>query len=93
MGAKLPQFITRGIFNKNAKKMVISSMAQDIIQRGGHDSELETINGHFIKLADQNNIQAPYIKTIYELCKREFARDTFKPMDVKEVWAAVSRAL
>ncbi len=93
MGAKLPQFITRGMFNQNAKKMVVSSMSQDIIQRGSHDSELENINGHFIKLADQYNIQAPYIKTIYELCKREFVRDTFTPLDVKDVWADVSKAL
>ncbi len=93
MGAKLPQFITRGMFNKNAKKMVVSSMAQDIIQRGGHDSELETINGHLLELADQHNIQAPYIRTMYEMCKREFAKDTFTPLDVAEVWGEVSEAL
>jgi 2-dehydropantoate 2-reductase len=93
LGATLPQFITRGMFRKNAKKMVMSSMAQDIIQRGGHDSELETINGYMLELAGKNNIHAPYNRTIYDLCKREFSKQKFRPIDVKEVWTEVRRRL
>ncbi len=93
LGATLPRFLTRGMFRKNAKKMVMSSMAQDIIQRGGHDSELETINGYMLGLAEKNKINVPYNKTIYELCKREFSKEEFKPMDVRDVWAEVSARL
>ena len=90
MGAKLPQFLTRGMFQRNAAKMVMSSMAQDIIQRGASDSELETINGYFIQLADKHRIQAPFNRTIYNLCRAEFAKKKFIPMDVKDVWAAAA---
>jgi 2-dehydropantoate 2-reductase len=93
LGATLPQFLTRGMFRKNAKKMVMSSMAQDIIQRGGRDSELETINGYMLGLAEKNNIDTPYNRAIYELCKREFSKEKFNPIDVRDVWAAVSARL
>jgi 2-dehydropantoate 2-reductase len=92
-GAKLPRFITKGMFRKNAKKMVLSSMAQDIIQRGGHDSELETINGYFLKLAEKHGVNAPYNRTVYELCKREFAKPKFEPLDVRVVWEEVSKRI
>jgi 2-dehydropantoate 2-reductase len=87
--AKLPQFITKSIFEKNVAKMVMSSMAQDVIQRGSSDSELESLNGYFIKLADKNGMKVPYNRAVYELCKREFAKPKFEPIDVTEVWAKV----
>ncbi len=92
-GAKLPRFITKGLFQKNVKKMVISSMAQDIIQRGGHDSELETINGYFLKLADRYGIRAPYNRAVYALCRETFARAPFESLDVKEVYERVMKEL
>jgi len=92
-GARLPRFITKGMFDRNAKKMVISSMGQDIIQRGGSDSELESINGYVLKLAEKHGTPAPYNRTVYELCKREFSGGKFTPMDVKDVWAEVEKAL
>jgi len=91
--AKLPQFITRGLFEKNVKKMVMSSMAQDIIQRGGTESELESLNGYFIKLADRRGLKVPYNRAIYELCKREFGKPDFQPLDVTEVWAKVQEKM
>ncbi len=93
LGATLPRFLTRGMFRKNAKKMVMSSMAQDIIQRGGRDSELETINGYMVGLAEKHNVDAPYNRAVYELCKREFSREKFSPLDVRDVWAEVRAGL
>jgi len=92
-GAKLPRLITKGMFRKNARKMVISSMAQDIIQRGGHDSELETINGYFVSLAEKHGVEAPYNRAVYELCRREFAKEKFEPLDVTAVWEEVQKRL
>ncbi|MCP3942116.1 MAG: 2-dehydropantoate 2-reductase [Desulfobacteraceae bacterium] len=91
--ATLPQFITRRLFEKNVKKMVISSMAQDIIQRGGTESELESINGYFLKMADSNGVKAPYNRTIYQMCVNEFNKPSFKPLDVKDVWKEVEKVL
>ena len=92
-GATLPQMLTRGMFKRNIKKMVISSMAQDVIQRGGSSSELESLNGYMLALADRHGVDAPYNRVIYDLCKREFAQDSFTPMDVRDVWKEVERLL
>ncbi len=91
--ATLPQFLTKRAFEKNVKKMVISSMAQDIIQRGGSESELESINGYFLKMADANGVKVPYNRTIYEMCKKEFNKPSFQPLDVKDVWREVEKVL
>lgn len=92
--AKLPQFITKKPFEENLKKMVVSSMAQDIIQRGGTDSELESINGYFLELADKHGVKATYNRVVYELCKERFAAaGGFEPMDIKDVYAKIKEQL
>jgi 2-dehydropantoate 2-reductase len=88
-GSHLPRSITKPIFDRNVAKMVLSSMAQDILQRGGHDSELETINGYLLSLADRQGLAVPYNRAVYDLCRREFAKPAFTPLDVTEVYAAV----
>jgi 2-dehydropantoate 2-reductase len=93
LGAKLPRIITKPLFEKNLKKMVMSSMSQDIIQRGGKESELETINGYVVRLAEKHGVKAPYNRAIYNLCKKEFAKPEFHPLDVREVWKAVAPEL
>jgi len=88
-GSHLPRAITKPIFEKNVAKMVLSSMAQDILQRGGHESELETINGYLLSLADRQGLSVPYNRAVYDMCRREFAKPTFAPLDVTEVYAEV----
>ena len=93
MSAKLPNFITMGIFKKSLAQMVLSSMAQDILQRRSGVSELDSLQGHFVELANKYNVPAPYNKTIYTLCKREFAKEDFKPMTEEQIWAEVKKNL
>lgn len=90
---RLPRFLTKGVFEKNARKMVMSSMAQDILQRGGTDSELESLNGYFLSMADKGGVKAPYNRAIYRLCKERFSKGSFTPMDVRDVWAVVEKEL
>ncbi len=47
----------------------MSSMSQDIIQRGGTDSELESLTGYILRLARRNRVKAPYNEAVYELGK------------------------
>ncbi|MCJ8270891.1 MAG: 2-dehydropantoate 2-reductase [Psychrosphaera sp.] len=84
--ALLPQFLTRKLFAKNVKKMVLSSMAQDIIQNGRTDNELHDINGYLLGLADQFGVDAPYNKAMYQLCQSAFAAEQFSPMRVDDIW-------
>ncbi len=89
----LPNFLTNGIFKKNVSKMVLSSMGQDILQRKGHDTELETLNGHLIKKADEAGVSIPYNKAVYDLCKEEFKKPVFHPISVEKVWEKVEKYL
>lgn len=93
MSAKLPDFITMGLFKKSLASMVLSSMAQDILQRKTGVSELESLLGHFVGLAKENHVPIPYNETVYELCKREFAKPDFTPMTETQVWEAVKKRL
>jgi len=88
---KLPRVITKKMFEKNVKKMVLSSMAQDVIQRGSDQNELDNLNGYFVNLADELGMKAPYNRAVYELCKSEFSKPDFKPVDVMYVWDNVKQ--
>lgn len=90
MAANLPRFVTKRKFRASLKKMVVSSMAQDIIQRQQTDSELSSINGQIIDLARKHGVAAPYNETIYDLCHERFAAQPFRPMTLPEVWAAIN---
>ncbi|WP_105617258.1 ketopantoate reductase family protein [Vallitalea okinawensis] len=89
----LPNFLTNGIFKKNVSKMVLSSMGQDILQRKGHETELETLNGHLIKMADKAGVNIPYNKAVYELCREEFNKPVFNPIPIEKVWERVQKYL
>ena len=61
------------------------------IQRGSGDSELESINGYFLRLAERHGVKAPFSRAVYELCKQRFnAASGFEPMDIRDVWAAAA---
>ena len=85
----LPGFVTRKPYLKNLKKLVVSSMAQDIIVNGGSTSELESINGYVLGLAKKYGIATPVNDAIYQLCKEEFIKSPFKPITVNLIWQRV----
>ena len=82
----LPGFVTRKPYLKNLKKMVVSSMAQDIIVNGSSTSELESINGYVLSLARQYGVKTPVNDAIYKICKEEFIKSPFKPISVDFIW-------
>ena len=81
------------MFQRNVKKMVLSSMAQDVLSQGRGHTELDTINGYLLGLADEHGLAVPYNRTVYDLCRQRFARQPFEPMSVHEVWAEVRRRM
>ena len=89
IAAKLPRFITRPIFKKNVAKMKMSSMTQDIIKMGSPDSEIDSLTGYIVELAEKHGIEVPFNKAILESCRERFGMETFEPMDVTEVWEKV----
>lgn len=86
LSASLPQFFTRGLFRKNVSKMVISSMAQDVIANKRGHTELESINGYLLNLAKQHGVAAPYNQAMYDICQEAFANAGFRPISVEQAW-------
>ena len=93
LGMKLPDFISMAVFKKNYKKLVISSMAYDIIKAGKKKSEIDTISGHLVSLAERNGIKAPYNKAVYKIGKEKFSQVPFKSMKPKELWDEINRLM
>ncbi len=87
--AKLPKFITRGLFRRNLKRLGMSSMGQDVLLRKRTETELEYLNGYLLQLAEQQGVSVPYNRAIYRLSKAHFARPDFQPLSAREVWKEV----
>jgi 2-dehydropantoate 2-reductase len=89
----LPEFLSDLIFKGNIDSVDLNSMGQDILQHGRDVSELESLTGYFVGLADTLGIAAPYNRTIYDLCRKKFAERPFAPMDETAVWREIVKRI
>jgi 2-dehydropantoate 2-reductase len=81
----IPLILTRGIFRKKLALIGSTSMATDILKKGSGESELESINGYLLSLAEQNNIDVPYSKRLYQLCQKNFEKKPFEPITAHQL--------
>lgn len=81
----LPAILTRPIFKRKVGLIGSTSMARDIIARGTGESELDSINGYLLKLADKHGLDVPYSRGLYQLCKQRFSEEPFRPMTANEL--------
>jgi 2-dehydropantoate 2-reductase len=91
LGSIMPAWIARPIFKHKIKTMVMSSMTQDILLRHSGTSEIDSLTGYIVSLAEKYHVPAPYNKTIYRLAKERFGPD-FQPMRCEDVLAEVEKA-
>ena len=61
-------------------------MAQDLLINKTDKTELESLNGYFIHLANEVGFNAKINKRLYEICQREFKKEDFQPLDIDLVW-------
>ena len=87
--ATLPAFLTRGMFKKSLAKMVRSSMSQDVLLRGGTDTEIESLTGYIVRLAASKGVAVPYNAGIYRIAKEAFSKSGFEPMEPAALLAAI----
>jgi hypothetical protein len=80
--------VTRPVFKRELRAMRMSSMTQDVVLRGAHDTELESITGYIVGLAAQHRVAAPYNRAIYRLGREKF-HPGFEPLRCEDVLAAV----
>jgi 2-dehydropantoate 2-reductase len=85
----LPKFLSTPIFRNKTKKSVISSMTQDVLIRKKNISELESINGYFIELAEKHNLNVPYNVNLYNLCREKFKETPFIPIPINDLYQEI----
>jgi 2-dehydropantoate 2-reductase len=88
--ALLPGWVTRPMFKRELRAMRMSSMTQDVVLHGAHDTELESITGYIVGLAAKHGVPSPYNRAIYRLGQEKF-HPGFEPLRCEEVLAAVER--
>jgi 2-dehydropantoate 2-reductase len=93
LGAKLPGFIANIIFKNNFKKMQITSMAQDLFVLHKDTTELDSINGYIVGLANTVGFDARFNKAIYEIAGREFNKPDYQPMEVADLWRKIEERI
>ena len=93
LGRNLDKTMAIKNFSRNLKYSWFNSMAQDMIHRKKNQSELESLTGYLVKLADSLNINIPYNRVIYKLSKQQFEKRPYQPLLVETVWEAINRNL
>ncbi len=92
-GKNFDKTIAVNNFKQNIKYSWLNSMAQDIIHRQKNQSELESLTGYLVKLADSLNIKIPYNRVIYELSKVQFKKTPYQSLPVEMVWKKINDSL
>ncbi len=93
LGRNLDKAMAIKNFGRNLKYSWFNSMAQDMIHRKKNRSEIESLTGYLVKLADSLNIKIPYNRVIYELCKQQFEKKPYQPLQVETVWEEIKKNL
>ncbi|MFX0081851.1 MAG: ketopantoate reductase family protein [Candidatus Hodarchaeota archaeon] len=93
LGRNLDKVTAIKNFGRNLKYSWFNSMAQDMIHRKKNQSELESLTGYLIKLADSLQIEIPYNRMIYKLCKEQFKKVPYQPLPIEVVWERINEGL
>jgi 2-dehydropantoate 2-reductase len=88
----LPGFITSRILRNGMKDMHITSMGQDVYLAKRGATELESLNGYFVRLAESVGFDARYNKALYGITKQWLAQPEVRPMHERELWTKLQEA-
>jgi 2-dehydropantoate 2-reductase len=76
-------------FKDQLKYGINNSMVQDIILIQRDKSEIESLTGYLIKLANKLKMEVPNNQIIYEMCKKQFSKKPFERIDVNIIWEKI----
>jgi len=93
LGRNLDKAMAIKNFGRNLKYSWFNSMAQDMIHRKKNQSELESLTGYLIKLADSLHLEIPYNRMIYKLCKEQFKKLPYQSLLIEVVWEKINEEL
>ena len=90
--ARLPAIVIKVFYRFTVREELgMNSTSQDIFA-GKATTELESLNGYMLTLAQKVGVPMPINQTIYEIAKERFGPD-FQPMTETELWTAIKNRL
>jgi len=92
LGRFLPAFVTARILRKGLRDMHITSMGQDVYLTRRGATELESLNGYFLRLAETLGFDARYNRALYRITQEWLAQPEIRPMHERELWAQLRKA-
>lgn len=88
----MPAFVKAGILEKGMRDMHITSMGQDVYLAHRGATELESLNGYFLRLAEKVGCDARYNRALYGITKEWLAQPEIRPMHERELWEKLRQA-
>lgn len=88
----LPGAITTRLFRRKMENVQKTSMVQDVYVMKRGVTELESLNGYFVGLAESVGFDARCNKALYGITKEWLARPDIRPMHEAELWARLQAA-
>ena len=93
IGRELDKKAAVNNFKGSTRYAWLNSMSQDMIRRQRNKSEIESLNGYLLELADSVGLEVPYNQIIYKLCKEQFDKKPYQSLPVKVVWEKINNEL
>lgn len=88
----MPAFVKARVLKKGMRDMHITSMGQDVYLTKRGATELESLNGYFLRLAEKVGFDAHYNRALYSITKDWLAQPEIRPMHERELWAKLRLA-
>jgi len=92
MARFMPGFVRSRALKKGIRDMHITSMSQDVYVTKRGTTELESLNGHLLRLAEKVGFDARYNRALYNITKEWLAKREIQPMHERELWANLRQA-
>lgn len=88
----LPDFLAARVLRKALGRVHMTSMAQDVYVAKRGLTELESLNGYFVRLADAHHVAAPYNRKLLGVMREWLAQAEIRPMHERDLWAKLRAA-
>lgn len=88
----MPALVKARVLEKGMRNMHITSMGQDVYLTKRGATELESLNGYFLRLAEKVGFDAHYNRALYSITKEWLSQPEIRPMHERELWAKLHRA-
>jgi 2-dehydropantoate 2-reductase len=88
----MPAFVKARILEKGMRDMHITSMGQDVYLTKRGATELESLNGYFLRMAEKVGFDARYNRVLYRITREWLAQPEIRPVHERELWEKLRQA-